>query len=328
MSDALYPVFDASGKYLYFTASTDMGLTAGLARHDEHRPPGHAQRLRGGARQGPAVADRAGERRGEGEGRRQGEEGRCRPCRREEGGRQGQGRQDEAAAKVEIDFDGLDQRIVALPIPAKNYRGLWAGKEGTLFLVAGPLVDVEAGPPPLSVSRFDLKSRKTEPLLEGVSAFALSANGEKVLYRSGPAWFIVSSDKAPKAGDGALAMKGLKVYVDPKAEWAQMYREVWRIERDFFYDPHFHGLDLAAAEKAYAPYLAGIASRDDLTSAVRGDDRQPHRRPHVRPRRRRAEERQGERRAAGRGLHDRRRAATGSPAFTTVRTGTPSCRRR
>jgi tricorn protease len=57
----------------------------------------------------------------------------------------------------------------------------------------------------------------------------------------------------------------MEVYVDPRAEWQQMYREVWRIERDFFYDPGFHGLDLKAAERFYAPYLDGISTRSDLT---------------------------------------------------------------
>ena len=261
MSDALYPVFDKRGTYLYFTASTDMGLTAGwldmtsighpvtrsvyaavLAKRvpspippqsdDEKAPGADGEKKEAAAKKGAAGAT---ESHGE-------------------------------PAKVEIDFAGLDQRVVALPIPARNYRGLFAGKEGTLYLVAGPLVETEDGPPKLEVTRFELATRKTEPLLEGVSAFALSANGEKMLYRAGPAWHIAAADKPPKPGDGVLAMKEFKVWVDPRAEWAQMYREVWRIERDFFYDPHFHGLDLAAAEKAYAPYLAGIASRDDLNA--------------------------------------------------------------
>ncbi len=170
---------------------------------------------------------------------------------------------------MDIDFPGLDQRIVALPIEARNFRALAAGKEGKLYLVEAPVVSVGFGPPKLTVSRFDLETRKTEPLLEGVADFALSANGEKALYRSESKWFIVAADKAPKPGDGTLALKDLKVYVDPRAEWRQMYREVWRIERDFFYDPHYHGLDLAAAEKAYEPYLDGIASRDDLNALFR-----------------------------------------------------------
>ena len=52
--------------------------------------------------------------------------------------------------------------------------------------------------------------------------------------------------------------------VDPRTEWKQMYREVWRVERDFFYDPNFHGLNLQAAEKKYEPYLESIGSRGDL----------------------------------------------------------------
>ena len=56
----------------------------------------------------------------------------------------------------------------------------------------------------------------------------------------------------------------MEVKVDPRAEWNQMYHEVWRIERDFLYDPHFHGLDLAAAEKKYAPYLKGAGGRADV----------------------------------------------------------------
>ena len=57
----------------------------------------------------------------------------------------------------------------------------------------------------------------------------------------------------------------MEVYVDPRAEWKQMYHEVWRIERDFFYDPHFHGLDLQARRRhSTHPESNGISSRDDL----------------------------------------------------------------
>ncbi|MDD5562656.1 MAG: PDZ domain-containing protein [Thermoanaerobaculaceae bacterium] len=266
MSDALYPVFDRGGKYLYFTASTDMGLTAGwLDMTSIGHPVTRSVYAAVLAKDVPSpIPPQSDEEKGKDADKE--EKDAAAPADGKKVDAKTKDGKTEAAAKVEIDFAGLDQRIVALPIPAKNYRGLWAGKEGALYLVAGPLVGGEDGPPTLTVSRFDLATRKTEPLLEGISAFALSANGEKMLYRMGPAWHIAAADKPPKAGDGALAMKEFKVWVDPKAEWAQMYREVWRIERDFFYDPHFHGLDLVAAETAYAPYLAGIASRDDLTA--------------------------------------------------------------
>jgi tricorn protease len=85
-----------------------------------------------------------------------------------------------------------------------------------------------------------------------------------MLHRAGDKWFIVAGDKAPKPDEGQLKTADMEVYVDPRAEWKQMYHEVWRIERDFFYDPHFHGLNLKTAEKAYAAFLPSIASRADL----------------------------------------------------------------
>ena len=92
----------------------------------------------------------------------------------------------------------------------------------------------------------------------------VSANGEKALYRQGPGWFIAATAAAPKPGEGALKISAMEVYVDPRVEWNQMYRETWRIERDFLYDPGHHGLNLAAAEKKYAPYLKNLGGRADL----------------------------------------------------------------
>jgi tricorn protease len=192
---------------------------------------------------------------------------------------------------VKIDFEGIDQRIVALPVERANYAALETGAEGILFLVASPTVSTDEdyleleGAPPQSVSRFDLKTRKTEKVLEkidggnasygGLTTFVLSADGSKMLYSQGRKWFLTPSEKAPAgasggapAGDGALKAP-LEVYVDPRAEWRQMYHEVWRLERDFLYAPNFHGLDLRAAEALYAPFVDGIASREDLNDLFR-----------------------------------------------------------
>ena len=151
----------------------------------------------------------------------------------------------------------------------------------------------------LTAYKFDLKTRKTDRLIDGASFFAISANGEKMLYRVGgmgpaaaaaaaavppaPAQWIIATTTAAPATSGATAPAGvagapavarpgvqvlkldaMEVRVDPIAEWKQMYREGFRLERDFFYDPGFHGLDLQADEKKYEPYLAGLGSRTDL----------------------------------------------------------------
>jgi tricorn protease len=97
-----------------------------------------------------------------------------------------------------------------------------------------------------------------------LTALSFSANGEKMLYRQARNWFIASTTQPVKPGEGKIKTDEMEVYVDPKAEWQQMYRETWRIERDFFYDPNYHGLDLQATAKKYEPYLAALEHRADL----------------------------------------------------------------
>jgi tricorn protease len=93
-------------------------------------------------------------------------------------------------------------------------------------------------------------------------------DGSKLLYRKGEQWATASTEEPPgappKPGLGPLKLEGWDVYVDPKPMWRQMYDETWRIERDFFYDPNYHGTDLAKTKAKYAPYLDGVASRGEF----------------------------------------------------------------
>jgi tricorn protease len=165
---------------------------------------------------------------------------------------------------VRIDYDGISQRILALPIPAANFTELAAGKAGTLFLVEVPAFE-GGGPPAATIRKFDMKTRKTEQFLTGVRPFlVISNNGEKMLYRQADKWLIAGTGAVPKAGEGALKVEQMEVRADPVAEWKQMYEEVWRIERDFFYAPNYHGLNLEAAKKKYEPFLSAVAHRADL----------------------------------------------------------------
>ncbi len=180
---------------------------------------------------------------------------------------------DKEPVVVKIDLEGIGQRILALPIPAKSYGNMLAGKSGILFLAEAPLVVTEEDYPNINqtIQKFDLSKRKVDKLIDEVNDFAVSFDGEKILYRKGDAWTTVSTDDGPggggppKPGFGPLKLDGWEVYVEPRAMWKQIYDETWRIERDFFYDPHYHGLDLDKVKKKYAPYLDGISSRDELT---------------------------------------------------------------
>jgi tricorn protease len=277
MSDCRYPAFDKNGKYIYFAASTNTGLSAaGLDMSSDQHPVTLSVYVAVLRKELPSpIPPESDEEKG--------------PENKPSGAEPEKGKteqkadekktEDETGAKtsekpkeppkVSIDFPDILQRILSLPVPAANYVSMSAGKEGELFLVEMPIVLGEQFPPPLTVSKFDMKTRKIDKLISGVTAFSLSDSGEKMLYKQGDDWFIAETSKAPEAGKGKLKTEGMEVSVEPREEWDQMYHEVWRIERDFFYDPHYHGLNLPAAEKEFAVFLPGIASRGDLNYLFR-----------------------------------------------------------
>ncbi len=247
MSDAQHPVFDRNGKYLYFTASTDIGPAVfGFDMSSyPHRPTRNVyvtvlrkdlpSPLAPESDEEKIAEDKPAEKKPEAP---------------------------KEVPKVTIDFDRISQRILAMQIPARNYVALEAGKANTLFIIEP--VPQGSGAPGAILHKYDVEKRKFDKVIEGITSFDLSENGEKMLYAQGPNWFIASVSQPIKPGEGKIKTEDMEVFVDPKLEWEQMYRETWRIERDFFYDPSYHGLDIKAMEKKYEPYVASLAHRADL----------------------------------------------------------------
>ncbi|HEX8246701.1 MAG TPA: PDZ domain-containing protein [Pyrinomonadaceae bacterium] len=168
-----------------------------------------------------------------------------------------------------IDLEGIDQRVISVTqIPARNYNGLYAGKAGILYVTEIPQAPQTNPPFGTTLHKFDLDKRKFEEVKTGVSNFRVSANGEKMLYLSG-VWSLVSTTVPTRPGEGIVKTADMEVYVDPRVEWRQMFNEIWRGERDFFYDPNTHGLDIEKAKKLYAPYVESVVHRDDLNYLFR-----------------------------------------------------------
>ena len=268
LSDVEYPSFDRSGKYLYFTASTNAGpsdvvldmssngriVTRGVylivlrkGTPSPFKPESDDEKER------PVAAANAGAGPGAGAGA---------------GGERTRGAAPVAApSPVQIDFEGVSQRILALPVPEGRYNGLVAGKEGEVFLEqesSEPGGRGGGGGGGMTVLKFTLADHNSDAIATGIGAFILSFNGEKYLYRRGARWGIAPTARAQRPGEGLLDTDSMDVSVDPVEEWKQMFHEAWRIERDYFYAKNYVGLDLAAAEKEYAAYLPGIVSRADL----------------------------------------------------------------
>jgi tricorn protease len=246
MSFASDPVFDASGKYLFFTSSTNIGPVVEGTMWSFNRPVSstvYALVLR---KDLPSPLEPESDEEKE-------KTAAATPAK------------DKEPIKVSVDFDRIGRRTLALPLPARNYRELVAGKPGILFLIEGGPIGMPVGLASVNVlHRFDLATRKAVKLAEGIGSFALSANGEKMLVRQGAKTFIASSAAPLKPGEGELRLDGMEMWLDPRQEWKQMFRESLRIERDFFYDPNLHGLDLKALEREFAPYLETITTRAEL----------------------------------------------------------------
>jgi tricorn protease len=257
-SDCMFPVFDGGGKYLYFTSSTNTGLAYGwLDMTSMQRPLSrivYAATLQAGTAS-PTAPESGFEKATPAPSQVKAIAAKSHPH---------PASQPPKPPAVSIDFQGLQARAAALPIPPAKYVDLEAGKAGTLYLVSVPAIPLaRPGPPPAIVLQFDLKTKKTQPIVIGINGWQLAANGEKLLYARGQDWFI--ADARPNAPPVHLDLSDMRVLVVPHEEWAQMYRDAWRIQRAFFYNPTFDGLDLNAAEKEFSSFLPGIASRDGLS---------------------------------------------------------------
>jgi len=268
MSDVASPVFSRDGKYLYFTASTDAGpATAWLDMSSQERNP---------RREIYAVVLSASD------------PSPLLPQSDEEGDEQasttGDGEKDASRAKsekdkkivpVRLDIEGIGQRIVAFPLTERNYASLAVARNGDLLYLDVRPQGVSIDPPGAErqavhqVRRFDFKKREDEVFLDKVASFTVSADGSKLLYRGlKSSWFIVDATKKPDSKQKPLPLGSLRIRVEPRAEWRQIFREAWRQMRDFFYDPGMHGTDWQAIYEQYRPLVEYVGRREDLNRVM------------------------------------------------------------
>jgi len=167
-----------------------------------------------------------------------------------------------------IDLEGIQNRIVALPVPPAVISGMGAAK-GFLYYSTQPVQGL-SGPIPgeePALHVYDLKERKEKTLIEGIDRWIISSDGSKILYQAKDAYGIIDAkpDGTKKPGDGALNLGGLRAEIDPPAEWQQIYNEVWRQERDYFFEASMNGVNWEAIREKYAPLVPYAANRYDLT---------------------------------------------------------------
>ena len=166
-----------------------------------------------------------------------------------------------------IDFEGIEARVTRVPVEPGNFSGL-AAKSGHLLYVASPASYYgRAGDGAPALRIFSLKERKESVLLEGAGGYALAADGGKLLTRQGGGFVLL--DAVPGASS-RKTVSTASLYVDrvPEQEWRQIFNEVWRRYRDFFYVPNMHGFDWESIRRQYEPLLKDVAHRSDLNYVI------------------------------------------------------------
>jgi tricorn protease len=279
LADATSPAWDASGKYLWFLASTNFGPSSGwldmtsydhpvtsalylavlkkgepsplLPESDEEKAANAA------AMPTPAAPDSAQKSSATAVSSRTSDAsvGISRP----------------RAANAVIDFDGIAQRIIPVTgVAQRAYGALQAGPAGTVYWIEDVPASgtaESAGPRGGVLHRYQIRERKAVPFAGNVVDFDVSADGKKLLYRTPGAQgglFIVDADKAVPAPNAGKLNVQLRMLVDPRAEFAQMFNEGWRNQRDYLYVKNMHGSDWPAMKKMYGALLPSVNHREDL----------------------------------------------------------------
>ncbi|MBZ5707195.1 MAG: PDZ domain-containing protein [Acidobacteriia bacterium] len=278
MTNSYAPIFDPDGKYLYFLSDRDFNEVLGnvdfefanpkttrvyiaTLHKDEPSPfPALSDEAQIKKEEAPAPEASAKEEKGGKEKSKKKEEEKPKEAK-------------EAPKEFRIDLDGLQDRVVALPTEAAVIRTFAAAKGYVYYSTTA--IQGLSGPIPgesSALHAYDLKERKEKTLIEGVERFAISFDGSKVLYEAdggpgGHSYGIIDAkpDGPKKAGEGALNLSSMRVEVDPPQEWKQIFEEVWRQERDYFFEAAMNGVDWQKMHDKYAQLLPYVADRYSLT---------------------------------------------------------------
>ncbi|MEM1079975.1 MAG: PDZ domain-containing protein [Pseudomonadota bacterium] len=261
LADVASPAFSPDGEYLYFAASTNSGpIQVGLNMTSQERPYRaglYAVVLKadGSTPLGPKSDDEVVE-------------------SDEEGSDEDEAEEEDSAGDVEvqIDFDGIGQRIVGLPVASGNYGNLQVAGDGALFYIESPQPGASVLPPgennlsERQLKRFDFEAREANTAFAGVLGFQIAASGEKMILQtaSGLAMADVGESIEPEPVD----LSGVRLLIDPRVEWAQIFDEGWRMQKEYFYAPNLHGLDWDAVYEQYRPLVDHVGRREDLNTLM------------------------------------------------------------
>ncbi|OJJ15638.1 protease [marine bacterium AO1-C] len=249
MADAIDPVWDASGKYLYFLASTNYGLQTGwldMSSYDPSVTRSLYCLVLNKKDKSPTLAKSDEE---------------AKKAAGQKGGKKA-GAGKKGSMNIQIDKDGLARRIVPLRLPARNYVALLSGPKGSVFIMES--VPNQRG---LTMHKYNVKKMKPSIYSKGVRGAVVSSNRKHVMIRRGNSWVIANTAAKPRKTTPPLRINA-KMKVNPAEEYAQIFKEGWRYMRDFLYVDNVHGAPWKKVYSWYAPWIKHVRHRQDLNYVV------------------------------------------------------------
>jgi tricorn protease len=243
MADAITPVWDETGKYLYFLASTDFGLNTGwldMSSYDMSVTRGLYMIVLSDDEPSP-ILPKSDDEPVEDDTKDSGEEG------------------SDTELVVDIDMEGIAERTLSLDLPQRDYQGLVEGPEGVVFIM-------ESVPNQgTKLHKYEVKDQKASDFLSSVNTVEVSKDRKSMLYRSGGTWGIVETSAGNvNPGDGRIATSDVRIKVDPQKEFEQIFNDGWRFMRDFLYVDNMHGAPWNDVYDWYSPWVKHAKHRSDL----------------------------------------------------------------
>ncbi len=256
MADAISPVWDESGKYLYLLASTNYGLGTGwldMSGYDVVTTRSVYMILLAEDTASPflpesdeekAEKDQKGDKKGDKKDNKESPE--------------------DKEVNVRIDPENIASRIIAIDMPEKNYNSLLAGPENTVFIS-----EVPEGSRTATLYKYDIEKRESVEFIKNISYVTSSHDKSKILYRTGNNWAVASTKSPVKSpGDNKIYLSGIRVRIEPEKEWKQIYREGWRYQRDFLYVDNVHGAPWDKVYEWYEPWVDHVRHRSELNYII------------------------------------------------------------
>ena len=254
IADAISPVWDASGKYLYTLASTNYGLQSGWLDMSNYDPAANLTRslyavVLNSEDKAPNLPKNDME-----EVDKKGDKDKSEDKKEDKKASDG--------VTVTINVNGIFDRAVALNLPARNYTALLKGPKHKVF-VAEAIPNANG----LKVHSYDVEKEKATDYADGVSQMVASEDRKSILLFQNRNWVLANTSTPPKPGKDNLKTN-IKVKLDPKAEAHQIFKEGWRYMRDFLYVDNVHGAPWDDVYKWYAPWINHVRHRTDLNYVV------------------------------------------------------------